>query len=253
MQRPIEVATSIGAGFAQVCEVLADDPGVVSGDGVTTHRYPPRRIVLGVDLGSGTSVHQEVLVRLGVAQTTETGLVVPVAWEATGRKRLFPTFAGELEASEADDGTRLRLHGTYTVPLGRGRPGRQRCRRLAPRLPVVGCTADWARTASRGRGGSARRLGARSGHAGVGTLRDLHRLNALAASALCRAGGRARRGEHVDRPACGSSALASASGLTDSKVRVPSLAARRAAWRSTRRCVAGRVLACHSFRSRVSL
>ena len=74
--------------------------------------------MLGVDLGSGTSVHQEVLVHLGVAQTTETGLVVPVAWQATGRKRLFPTFTGELEASEADDGTRLRLHGTYTVPLG---------------------------------------------------------------------------------------------------------------------------------------
>ena len=118
MQRPIEVASSVGVGFAQVCEVLADDPGVVSGDGVTTHRYPPRRIVLGVDLGSGTSVHQEVLVRLGVAQTTESGLVVPLAWEATGRRRLFPTFAGELEASDADDGTRLRLHGTYTVPLG---------------------------------------------------------------------------------------------------------------------------------------
>jgi hypothetical protein len=118
MQRPIEVATSIEAGFAQVCEVLADDSGVGSGDGARTHRYPPRRIVLGVDLGSGTSVHQEVLVRLGVAQTTETGLVVPVAWEATGRKRLFPTFAGNLEASEADDGTRLRLHGSYTVPLG---------------------------------------------------------------------------------------------------------------------------------------
>jgi hypothetical protein len=118
MQRPIEVATSIEARFAQVCEVLADSSGIVSGAGATTVRYPPRRIVLGVDLGCGASVQQEVLVRLGVAQITETGLVVPVAWKATGRKWLFPTFGGELEASEADDGTRLRLHGTYTVPLG---------------------------------------------------------------------------------------------------------------------------------------
>jgi hypothetical protein len=118
MQRSIEVAMSIEAGFAQVCGVLGDDRGVVSSDDATPDRYPPRRIVLGVDLGSGTSVHQEALVRLGVTQATETWLVVPVAWEATGRTRLFPTFAGELEASEADDGTRLRLHGTYTVPLG---------------------------------------------------------------------------------------------------------------------------------------
>ena len=105
--------------FAQVCEVLADDPGVVFGDGVTTHRIPAEAHRCWASIsGSGTSVHQEVMVRLGVAQTTETGLVVPLAWEATGRRRLFPTFAGELEASDADDGTRLRLHGTYTVPLG---------------------------------------------------------------------------------------------------------------------------------------
>ena len=118
MQRPIEASTWIGAGFAHVGEVLANDPGTAFGDGAMVHQHASTRTVLGVDLGSGTSVHQEVLVHLDVAQTTETGLVLPVAWQATGRQRLFPTFTGELEASEADDGTRLRLHGTYTVPLG---------------------------------------------------------------------------------------------------------------------------------------
>ena len=118
MQRPIEVATWIGAGIAKVCEILADDPGVVFGDTATTHEHQSRRTVLGVDLRSGASVHQEVLVHLGVVRTTGAGLVLPMAWEARGRRRLFPTFAGALEASDADDGTRLGLHGTYTVPLG---------------------------------------------------------------------------------------------------------------------------------------
>jgi hypothetical protein len=118
VQRPIEVATWIGARFAHVGEILADDAGAVFGDGAMVHQHASTRTVLGVDLGAGTSVHQEVLVHLDVARATETGLVLPVAWQATGRPRLFPTFSGELEASEADGGTRLRLHGTYTVPLG---------------------------------------------------------------------------------------------------------------------------------------
>ena len=92
---------------------------------------------------------------LGVAHATETGLVLPVAWQATGRERLFPTFDGELEASEADDGTRLRLHGTYTVPLGvigrfgDGVVGWRLARRSLDALLAA------ARTATRGRGGSA--------------------------------------------------------------------------------------------------
>jgi hypothetical protein len=120
MERAIEVSTSTRAGFAQVREVLSDDPGAVFRDGAMTeaHQDAPTRTVLGVDLGAGASVHQEVLLRLGVGQSTERGLVVPVAWRATGRERLFPTFTGELEASQARNGTWLRLHGTYTVPLG---------------------------------------------------------------------------------------------------------------------------------------
>lgn len=145
MQRPIEVATCIGARFAHVCEILTNGSDVVFGDDAATHQDSPTRTVLTVDLGSGTSVHQEVLVHLGVAHTTEAALVVPVAWEATGRKRVLPSFAGELEASEADDGTRLRLHGTYAVPLGViGRIGngvvgwRLACRSLEVLLVGVG-------------------------------------------------------------------------------------------------------------------
>ena len=111
MQRPIEASTWIGAGFAH---------GAVFRDAATAGalQHQRTRTVLGVDLGAGASVRQEVLLHLGAAQPTETGLGLPVAWQAAGRQRLFPTFTGELEASETDHGTRLRLHGIYTVPLG---------------------------------------------------------------------------------------------------------------------------------------
>ena len=118
MQRPIEVSSWIGAEFAHVGEVLADDPGAAFREAATAGAQQPTRTALSVDLGAGASVHQEVLVHLGAGQTRESVLVLPVAWQATGRKRLFPTFTGELEACEAGDGTRLRLYGAYTVPLG---------------------------------------------------------------------------------------------------------------------------------------
>jgi hypothetical protein len=120
MQRPIEVSRRIGAEFAHVGEVLSDDPGAAFREAATARaqQRPPTRTVVSVDLGAGASVHQAVQVHLGAGQTRESGVVLPVAWQATGRRRLFPTFTGELEASEADDGTRLRLYGAYTVPLG---------------------------------------------------------------------------------------------------------------------------------------
>jgi hypothetical protein len=106
--------------FAQVREVLLDDSGAVVSDASTVdeqHRVPIAT-ELSVDLGAGASVHQDVTLRLGVAHSTETGVVVPVALRAAGRERLFPTFEGELEAFETRTGTRLRLNGTYTSPLG---------------------------------------------------------------------------------------------------------------------------------------
>ena len=120
MARPIEAAIPLRVAFAQVRDVLLDDPGDVFSEAFTVdeHHRPRIPTELSVDLGAGASVHQDVMLHLGVAQSTETGVVVPLAWQAAGRERLFPTFNGELEAFEADRGTRLRLNGTYTVPLG---------------------------------------------------------------------------------------------------------------------------------------
>ena len=103
MQRPIEVSSWIGAEFAHVGEVLADDPGAGIPEVATAGAQQPTRTAMSVDLGAGASVLQEVLVRLGAGQTRESELLFPVAWRATGRMRLFPTFTGELEPSEADN------------------------------------------------------------------------------------------------------------------------------------------------------
>ena len=43
---------------------------------------------------------------------------MPVRWHATGREHLFPSFDGELTAAPDREGTRLRLTGRYTIPLG---------------------------------------------------------------------------------------------------------------------------------------
>lgn len=137
MERSIEASTTIPVALARAREVLLDDPGAVFNEAHTVGERRARRfrLELSVDLGAGASVHQEVTLQLGVARSTENGLVLPLTWQATGRERLFPTFKGELEASEARTGTGLRLKGAYTVPLsvvgrfGNGVVGRRLARR----------------------------------------------------------------------------------------------------------------------------
>jgi hypothetical protein len=120
--RPVEVDLSrpARAEFARLRDVLLEDPAAVFSEAQTVAaRHATRiRLALSVDLGAGASVHQEVVLRLGVAQPAEIGFVVPVAWRAVGRGWLFPAFIGELAVSKACTDSSLRLSGTYTVPLG---------------------------------------------------------------------------------------------------------------------------------------
>ena len=97
--------------------VLEDPTAMFSDEGPTA---APRRhtAVLRVALGGGASVQQEVAVRLGVTTATAAGLVLPVRWDPTGRRRLLPSFEGELELSHAREGARVSLTGRYTVPPG---------------------------------------------------------------------------------------------------------------------------------------
>jgi hypothetical protein len=119
MQGPIEVSTLIGARFSAARDVLADDPAAVFRDGAKTDAdHDPSVHTAPGDVGAGASVHQDVLVQLGSVRSSETAVVIPVRWQAAGRAWLLPTFTGQLAATETAAATLLRLHGSYTVPLG---------------------------------------------------------------------------------------------------------------------------------------
>jgi hypothetical protein len=120
MERSIQAEMTIPVAFARARKVLEDDPDAVFNEVPRTRVRGAKRFrsVLGVDLGGGASLQQEVSVQLGVPRATEARFVLPLTWQATGRKRLLPAFEGELEASTAPVGTALRLVGTYSVPLG---------------------------------------------------------------------------------------------------------------------------------------
>jgi hypothetical protein len=120
MERPIEASATIQAAFGRVRQVLLDEPGVLFGETQAPDERRARRfrIDLGVDLGQGASLHQTAMVQVGAARSSPAGVVLPLAWQPTGRGRMLPTFEGELEASEVRTGTGLQLTGTYTVPLG---------------------------------------------------------------------------------------------------------------------------------------
>jgi hypothetical protein len=120
MERSIEASTTMRVAFARAREVLLDDPGAVFSEAYTIEDRRARRFhsELSVDLGVGTSVHQEVTLQVGVARSGTSGIVLPLVWRPTGRTRLVPTFDGELELSPSRAGTAIRLSGSYTVPLG---------------------------------------------------------------------------------------------------------------------------------------
>jgi hypothetical protein len=120
MQRAIEAATTSRVAFAPARGVVLDDPGVVFGDARTADEGRPRhfRTELTIDLGSGASVHQEVMLQLEDPQLHEAGVVLPVRWRATGRERVLPAFDGALELTPVRRGTSLRLKGAYTIPMG---------------------------------------------------------------------------------------------------------------------------------------
>ena len=121
MEREIDVAAVVRAAPARVRKVFIDDPGAALSECCSAEQSRSREFhaELTAELGSGASLHQEVLVQPGAPQLIDNVLVMPVRWHAIGRERLFPAFEGELEvSSQKPPGTRLRLSGSYTVPLG---------------------------------------------------------------------------------------------------------------------------------------
>lgn len=120
MERSIAAEAEIPVAFARSRRVLLDDPGAVFNEfrDLEAQRAGKFYVELTVALGAGASARQEVELRLGPARTTAAGVELPLQWHATGREHLFPRFAGKLTLSESRTGTRLRLTGSYTVPLG---------------------------------------------------------------------------------------------------------------------------------------
>lgn len=120
MERMIDVSANVHGVFERARNVLIDDPGSVLGERRPTIEQRPRMFHadLAVELSGGMSVHQEVLIEVGLPKSSDGVLRLPLHWKATGREGLFPTFAGELEAVSTRTGTQLRLVGACTMPLG---------------------------------------------------------------------------------------------------------------------------------------
>lgn len=79
-----------------------EDPGSLFADSgaAEQRRVRPFPVELAIDFAAGPSVHQTVMVQLGVPGRTNAGVAVPVTWPATGREHLLPTFDGEVHVVE---------------------------------------------------------------------------------------------------------------------------------------------------------
>lgn len=102
----------------EVGRLLASDAQtVISG----AHHHGDERVVvnLEVPLGNEGSVSRAAAVTLRASEWEDGQFRLPITVSALERERWFPTFSGVLEADEVGVGdTRLRLTGTYELPLG---------------------------------------------------------------------------------------------------------------------------------------
>lgn len=137
MEREIEACTVVRVPLAHARRVLVERPDRLGvADEACGNRWG---IDLDVELSDEVSVRQRVWLELGPPRSEDDEVVVPVFLEASAPARLFPQFAGELEASGHGDTTRLCLRGAYRVPLGFvGRFGDGMAGRRLARASVAG-------------------------------------------------------------------------------------------------------------------
>jgi hypothetical protein len=120
MERHIEVIRTVRPPLEEVVRILRDRPGAV----LTAHPAPDDGATYHTELlmngPGGSSVHQEVLVRLRPRRRAadDPHDSWAIEWEPTGQSHLLPSFQGTLEASAEGPTTSLRLSGTYHPPLG---------------------------------------------------------------------------------------------------------------------------------------
>lgn len=106
--------------MARAAEVLVAEPAGVVTDASTPEDRRMRRLntTLGIDLGPAGRLDARVVVEMGTARAEADRTTIAVRWRAACWERMFPAFAGVLEARKEGEATTLVLRGTYTVPLG---------------------------------------------------------------------------------------------------------------------------------------
>ncbi len=75
-----------------------------------------------VDVGpeiAGLGLRKKVVLEVGEPRTGRDWIEVPIKWQATFVKQLFPVMVGRVELAPVDpDTTRLTVSGMYEPPLG---------------------------------------------------------------------------------------------------------------------------------------
>ena len=80
-------------------------------------KWFPRQVGVHV---AGIPVRKRVRLLIGEPEHTSMWAAIPVWWQATSGRQLFPVMNGKLEvAPSGKDETRLTVSGMYEPPLGR--------------------------------------------------------------------------------------------------------------------------------------
>lgn len=118
-RRAIELARRVPVPVAAAVALLQRDPHEVIGENLgapwTGIEVPAD---LAVKLFGGRQVAREVRIGVGPLLEDDDAVALPLWWQAAEHAHLFPTFDGGLELRGDEEGTELRLVGSYLPPLG---------------------------------------------------------------------------------------------------------------------------------------
>jgi hypothetical protein len=103
----VQHSVHIRRSVQEVSSTLLDSPS----------RWFPRSVGLHI---AGIPVRKRVQLLIGEPEHTSTWAAIPIWWQPTFGRKLFPVMNGRLEVAPAGkDETRLTVSGMYEPPLGR--------------------------------------------------------------------------------------------------------------------------------------
>ena len=117
METALDVTAQVNAAPERVIQILSSDPAAVL-TGMASVDHGAFVAEMAVDGGGGTSLGQEVDVVCGRQPDDDTMCRFDLSWRARDHQGAFPVFGGGLEVHPDGTGSRLRLCGRYSVPLG---------------------------------------------------------------------------------------------------------------------------------------